>query len=82
MRIKQAIQVGDNVTNIIQLSCVRSAHKRSGKDRKVAYYVLEPSAMFDSEHWQYAHPGDWLCETDEGKWMQMSDEEYKDFVKN
>ena len=67
-RYTEKIQVGDNVTDILQLPCVQSAHKRSGKDRKVAYYILEPSAMFDSEHWQYAHPGEWLVQDENGKW--------------
>lgn len=68
MNYKQRIQVRDNVTDIMKLPCVQSAHKRSGKEREVAYYILEPSAMADSEHWQYAHPGEWLVQGENGKW--------------
>ena len=67
-RYTEKIQVGDNVTDIMKLPCVQSAHKRSGKEREVAYYILEPSAMADSEHWQYAHPGEWLVQDENGKW--------------
>jgi hypothetical protein len=67
-RYTEKIKVGDNVTDIMKLPCVQSAHKRSGKEREVAYYTLAPSAMADSERWQYAHPGEWLVKDENGKW--------------
>ena len=70
---KLAVQVGENITDIIRMPCVQSAHKRSGKDGKVAYYILEPSAMADSEHWQYAYPGDWLLKDGDDKWHVIKD---------
>jgi hypothetical protein len=75
-RYTEKIQVGDNVTDIMKLPCVRSAEKRNSKDSEVAYYLLEPSAMADSDRWQFAHPGDWLVKDENGKWhvMQERDE--------
>ena len=68
MTEKIKIQVGENATSILKLPCVLSAHKRSGNEQKVAYYILDPFAMADSDRWQYVHPGEWLIQDENGKW--------------
>jgi hypothetical protein len=70
MKIRQAIQIGDNVTDIMRLPCIKKCVKRN--DRHGMEWL---------EYWttdgDIVESGDWLCETDEGKWLCMSDEEYK-----
>ena len=70
MRIKQAIQVGNNVTNIMSLPCIEKCVKRNDKN---GLEWLE----YDTTDGDIVVCGDWLCETEEGKWIAMCDEEYK-----
>ena len=72
MKIIQAIQVGNNVTNIMRLPCIETCTKRN--DRHGLEYVTTDGDIVES--------GDWLCETEDGKWLPMSDEEYKNYVNN
>ena len=70
MKIKQAIQIGDNVTDIMRLPCIEKCVKRN--DKNGMEWLLYGTTDGD-----IVESGDWLCETDEGKWLCMSDEEYK-----
>ena len=70
MRIKQAIQVGNNVTNIMSLPCIEKCVKRNDRHgMEWLEYVTTDGDIVEC--------GDWLCKTDEGKWIAMCDEEYK-----
>ena len=74
MKIRQAIQVGNNVTNIMRLPCIETCTKRNDRHgMEWLEYVTTDGDIVES--------GDWLCETDEGKWMPMDDEEYQKFTK-
>jgi len=80
MRYKQAIQIGDNVTDIMKLPCVMECHKRDifrGGHRIEFYYVLDSRRM-KAPGWQFGHEGDWLCEDYDGRWHLLTDKEYKD----
>ena len=70
MRIIQALQVGNNVTNIMSFPCIEKCVKRNDKNG------LEWLECVTTDG-KIVESGDWLCETDEGKWLCMSDEEYK-----
>jgi len=70
MKIRQAIQVGKNVTNIMRIPCIEKCVKRNDKN---GMEWLE----YETTDGDIVESGDWLCETDEGKWMPMSDEEYQ-----
>lgn len=77
MKFKQAIQIGDNVTDIMKIRVVMGCQKERTEDGyEIVYYVLVPSgALFP------ARKGDWLVE--QGKWwLVFTDEEYKRFLKN
>lgn len=84
--MKQAIQIGDNVTDIFRLPCIDSVHKDF-------VYVPEPHMtelyrlrinVFDLQHAKSptfeGEKGDWLCETDDGKWMCLTNEEYHSYI--
>lgn len=75
MKIKQAIQVGNNVTNIMRLPCIETCTKRNDRHgMECLEYVTTDGDIVEC--------CDWLCETDEGKWMPMSDEEYQKYIEN
>lgn len=75
MKIIQAIQIGDNVTNIMKLPCIEKCVKRNNKN---GLEWLE----YGTTDGDIVECGDWLCETEDGKWMQMSDEEYQKYIEN
>ena len=84
IRYKQAIQIGHNITDNMQVPCVMECTKRDnlrGGHRIEYYYTLDPSKMVPRE-WQYAHLGDWLCEDYDGRWHLLTDEEYQETIKN
>ena len=70
MKIRQAIQIGDNVTDIMRLPCIKTVWKCTDMQ---GLEWLE----YGTTDGDIAESGDWLCETDEGKWLCMSDEEYQ-----
>ena len=77
MKFKQAIQIGDNVTDIMKIRMVMRCQKERKDDGyELVYYVLVPSGSLLP-----AKKGDWLVE--QGKWwLVFTDEEYKRFLKN
>lgn len=81
MRYKQAIQIGSNVTDIIKLQCVISAHKNAVVHESFIYYKLfgdTITSMFALGETVIAYSGDWLCEDYDGRWHLLNDKEYKD----
>ena len=62
-KVKQAIHIGRNVTDIMRLDCVYSWHKEA--DGTLCYLLYD----WD-EKGQYvkAHEGQWLCKGYDGKW--------------
>lgn len=70
MRYKQAIKIGSNVTDIMRLPCVFSCHKDADGGLCYLLYVWTNNRI-------YAIPGDWLCESHDGVWHVLSDEEYE-----
>ena len=84
MKIKQAIQIGDNVTDIMKLRCISFVTKnpQPPKGFEITYYYhLYPGMMWDYKedlsHRHVAFKGDWLVEDKDGHWHIMTDDEYK-----
>lgn len=77
MIFRQAIQIGDNVTDIMKIRMVMRCQKERKDDGyELVYYVLVPSGSLLP-----ARKGDWLVE--QGKWwIVLTDKEYKQFLKN
>jgi hypothetical protein len=74
MNYKQRIQVSDNVTDIMKLPCVLSAHKRYGSSDEVAFYLLDQEAMAAYQS-RCVHPGEWLVQGENGKWSVETEDE-------
>lgn len=80
MRYKQAIQIGNNVTDIMRLPCVLGARKKM-YNPAVIYYILFGDVITNGVQWSEAvkaYNGDWLCEDYYGRLHLLSDKEYKD----
>lgn len=71
-KILRAIQIGNNVTDMMKLPCIFSCHKE--QDGRLCYLLYD----WD-EHGNYkeAHKGDWLCEEEGGGWSVLDDKTYK-----
>ena len=67
MKFKQAIQIGDNVTDILKLPCVNKA------GFEWLMYILKWGGC--------AEKGDWLCENTDGYWSAHSNDEYLNLIK-
>lgn len=77
MIFKQAIQIGDNVTDIMKIRMVMRCQKERKDDGyELVYYVLVPSGSLLP-----ARKGDWLVEQGEW-WLVLTDTEYRQFLKN
>ena len=80
MRYKQAIQIGDNVTDIMKLPCVIDVNKAYDDNGVLFYkYRLFGDTITNRIKWGetvIAHVGDWLIEDEEGRWHVMTDEEW------
>jgi hypothetical protein len=59
-KVKQAIRVGRNVTDMMRLPCVFSCYKRA--DGTFLYRLLP------LQRYVTAHEGQWLCEDYNGNW--------------
>lgn len=71
---KQAIHVeGRNIEDIFRLPCVAAIRKNVFG---AAVYDLYGFIMADDSR-REATTGDWLCESKEGKWCVMTNEEYE-----
>jgi hypothetical protein len=60
-KVKQAIHVGRNVTDMMRLPCVFSCYKQA--DGTLCYRLLP------MQRYVTAHEGQWLCEDYNGNWM-------------
>lgn len=69
---KQAIQVGNNVTDIMKLPCVFSCHKES--DGRLCYLLY---SWDQYGNYVEARKGDWICEEEGGGWTVLTDKDYK-----
>ena len=63
-KVKQAIHIGRNVTDIMRLPCVYSCHKEA--DGRLCYLLYDWDAQ---GQYVEAHEGQWLCEDNDGKWI-------------
>ena len=61
-KVKQAIRVGRNATDIMRLPCVLSCHKQA--DGTLCYHLL----CSLKSRYVTAHEGQWLCEDYNGNW--------------
>ena len=75
MIFRQAIQIGDNVTDILKLPCVKGGKKC---DDKAGFEWL----MYILKWGGCAEKGDWLCENTDGYWSAHSNEEYLNIIHN
>lgn len=85
MKIVQAIQVGDNVTDIMRLPCIRGAFKYPINDpynrfplrghlpeKDEVIYCLRQGVVDD-----FAQKGEWICLDSDGQWFALSDADYR-----
>lgn len=75
MTIKQAIQIGDNVTDIMRLPCVVACIKKN--DRQGFSWLEYRVKCGASGRAKYAEKYDWLIEDTDGHWYVMTDSKYK-----
>ncbi len=75
MRFKQSIRIGDNVTDILKLTCVTGVRKC---DDKQGFEWLE----YDLTDGSIAEKSDWLCEDYSGHWYAFDNDEYINLTKN
>ena len=80
INMRQAIQINNNVTEIMKLPCVLSAQKRVVDGNYVIVYTLfgdTTCASYKFGETIYANVGDWLIEGDDGNWTLVSDEDFQ-----
>ena len=75
MKIRQAIQIGDNVTDVMKLPCVVACIKQDDKQgyRWLMYRIMVGAGG----RAEYGEKGDWICQGYNGRWCVMTDDEYK-----
>lgn len=71
-KFKQAIRIGDNVTDIMKLPCVFSCHKMGDGGLEYLLYDWDENAQYVK-----VHKGDWLCQGYDGSWHKLSDKEHE-----
>lgn len=94
MKFKQAIQIGDNATDILKLPCVAGVWKKvyqariEGGGIEATHVILEYHLYGDISSGSgnvggpiIAINGAWLCEDYNGHWHVMTDNEYKQTLK-
>lgn len=74
-KYKQAIQIGDNITDIFNLPCVRCVIKV--EHNRKTYFGELLGRLFCLDNDKRAYTGDWLLEDVCGTWHVMTDEEYQ-----
>lgn len=72
-RFKEAVQLGDNVTDIMKLPCVVSCFKANDKN---GYEWLMYKVQC-GERIELVEQGDWLCKDDAGRWHALDNELYQ-----
>ena len=67
-KVKQAIHVGRQATDLMRLPCVYSCHKEA--DGTLCYLLYD----WDEQGcYVEVHEGQWLCEDYNGKWTVMDE---------
>ena len=74
--ITKAVQIADNITDILNLPCVYGAVKLN-RDLPDVHFLLYDYSGQGGSH-TIARKGDWLCKCANGKWKHLSDKEYKE----
>ena len=80
--MRQAIQISDDVTNIIALQCVRQVNNYETIPNEYACHkdaerYTETYLIYTLTNGQTARRGDWLVQHDRGSWNVYTDDEYK-----
>ena len=78
MNFKQAIRIGRGIEGVFRLPCVAAIRKDIFG---AAFFDLYGFIMHDGKSVS-AREGDWLCETYNGKWKWLTNEEYEQFKEN
>jgi hypothetical protein len=75
MKIVEAHQVpyGNVSPDIFALPCVNSARKKNGIE-----YGVFVNGKFAYPSMAHAFPTDWICKTEDGKWIVFNNEEYEE----
>ena len=80
MNFRQAIQIGNNVYNILMLPCVISVTKEYWNEDIILRYNLFGDVISKKYSWGdsiYAYKDDWICEDYDGNWHLLTPSEYK-----
>ena len=75
-KYKQAIKIGDNVTDMMKLPCVTACHKLNDK---CGLEWLEYEISL-GDHKEHAEAGDWLCEDYDGQWAILTDDKMAEYL--
>lgn len=76
MKIKQSIQIGNNVTDIMNVPMIKKCEKADwGGKTVLIYYLLSPTGVLVP-----AQKGHWLVEDENGYWNVVSEEEYNRII--
>ena len=76
MKIVESYQVsmGNVSPDIFALPCVNSARKKNGIE-----YSVFTNGKFAYPSMAHARATDWICKTEDGKWIVLHDDEYHKF---
>ncbi len=78
MKFKQSIKIGNNVTDVMKVSCVHSCCKYVYSDDSVRFlYSLFPLMMAVDSKFKVANVGDWLCQDEDNLWHLLTADEYE-----
>lgn len=73
----KAIQISRRVTDtIFNLPCIYSVHKEA--DGRLCFLLYD---WDEQGNYKQAHPGDWLCLDNQGRWNVLTEQEYESYVK-
>ena len=73
----QSVKIGGNITDIMKLDCVRLCKKVVTRNGVFFSFKLYPLSMANPNPVLEAMTGDWLCQLKSGKWIIMSDYQYR-----
>lgn len=73
VKIVQAIQIGDNVTDIMRIPAIKQCEKVEWEGREVLLYRMQGRTGTIVP----VQKSDWLVETESGEWLAYSDKVYQ-----
>lgn len=75
---KQAIQIGDNMTDIFRLPCIDAIQKidNGNSFAAVLRYVFDGNGGLR----RFAFQGEWLCLDSEDQWHILTNQEYNNLT--